>query len=331
MLSTAFPPPSRRLRLGMVGGGRTGEIGRTHRSAALMDGYWEVVAGALSSDPERGRLSAAEWLIAPDRAYADALTMAEREAARADRIDAVCICTPNNLHHAAARAFLDRGFHVVSDKPMTTTLQDALDLVRAVRGSGRVFALTHHSAGYPLVRLARDMVRAGELGEIRSVAVEYIGQYQAEPPPVGEWRNDPARSGPLGIVADIGTHAYHLARFVTGLEVSEMAADLSRLVPGRQLDDHATMLLRFENGARGHLWCTAVAVGNENMLRIRVFGSKGGLEWDQENPNLMRVTRLGEQPRLVTKGGLEDTPASRMATRPPSGHAEGYIEAFANL
>jgi predicted dehydrogenase len=328
---STLPPPRRRLRLGMVGGGRNGEIGNTHRSAALMDGRWEVVAGALSSNPDVGRVSAADWLIASDRAYPDALTMAEQEAGRPDRIDAVCVCTPNSLHHAASRAFLDRGIHVISDKPMTTRLDDALDLVQAVRSTGLVFALTHHSSGYPLVRLARDMVRAGELGEIRSVAVEYIAQYQAELSNPDEWRNDPARSGPLGIVADIGTHAHHLAQFVTGLTVTELSAELTRFVPGRQLDDHATMLLRFDNGARGHLWVTALAVGNENLLRIRVYGSKGGLEWDQENPNLMRVTRLGQQPRLVTKAGLEDTEASRAACRPPAGHAEGYIEAFANI
>jgi predicted dehydrogenase len=214
---------------------------------------------------------------------------------------------------------------------MTTSIEDALDLVGTVRSRGLVFALTHHGAGYPLIRLARDMVAAGELGELRSVAVEYIAQYQADLADPGEWRNDPARSGPLGIVADIGTHAYHLAGFVTGTEVSELAAELSTLVPGRRLDDHATMLLRFANGARGHLWCTALAVGNENGLRLRVYGSRGGLEWNQEQPDVLKVTQLGRQPRLVTKAGLEDTPSARAATRVPAGHAEGYIEAFANL
>lgn len=327
----ALPPPSRRLRLGMVGGGRNGVIGRTHRAAALMDGRWEVVAGALSSDWPTAQASAADWLIAADRAYAGHEQMAVAEVRRADRIDAVCICTPNSLHHAAARAFLDRGFHVISDKPMTTTLGDALDLVGAVRATGCVFALTHHSAGYPLIRLARDMVAAGEIGEVRSVAVEYIAQYQSELRDPGEWRNDPSRSGPLGIVADIGTHAHHLAGFVTGLTVTELAAELTRFVPGRRLDDHATMLLRFDNGARGHLWCTALAPGNENALRIRVYGDRGGLEWNQEQPDWMRVTRLGRQPRIVTKAGLEGTEASRAAARAPAGHAEGYIEAFANL
>ena len=321
----------RRLRLGMVGGGRAGNIGRSHRHAALLDGKWDLVAGALSTDPDRARASAADWLIASDRAYASYALMAADEAARHDGIDAVTICTPNDSHHAIARAFLDHGIHVICDKPLTTSMEAALDLVRATRKAGVIFAVTHTYSGYPLVRLARDLVAAGELGEIRSIAVEYVSQYQSELSPGDDWQNDPARSGPLGVVAGIGTHAHHLAAFISGLTLTELSAEMASLVPGHRLDDHATMHLRYSNGARGHLWCTTVAPGNENGLRIRLHGSKGGLAWAQEHPNHLTLSRLNEQPRLLSRGGFVSTPSAAAATRVPSGHPEGYLEAFANL
>jgi predicted dehydrogenase len=315
----------------MVGGGRGGNIGRSHRTAALMDGRWDVVAGMLSRNPETAAASAADWLIDPDRSYTDVKTMAAREAAREDRIDAVTICTPNNSHHAIACTFLDRGFHVICDKPLTTSMEDALDLVRRTREAGVVFAITHTYSGYPMVRMARDMIAAGDLGEIRSVAVEYVSQYQAELGDANDWQNDPARSGPLGVVAGTGTHAHHIAEFVTGLRLAELSADLSTLVPGHRLEDHATMHLRFDNGARGYLWNTTIALGSENSLSFRVYGSKGGLAWAQEHPNHMIFTRLNDQPRILSRGGFHATASAIAATRTPSGHPEGYLEAFANL
>ena len=317
----------------MVGGGQGAFIGAVHRIAARLD---DDYAGALASDPARARASAEELRIAPDRAYADFVTMARAEAARDDRIDVVAIVTPNHLHHSAALLFLDAGFDVICDKPLTTTLDDALDLVRTVRRTGRVFSVTHNYTGYPMVRQAREMIAAGVLGPIRVVQVEYAqdwlttrleetGQKQAA------WRTDPARSGPAGAVGDIGTHAHNLACFVTGLNLDSLAADLSIFVPGRALDDNAHMLLRFEGGARGMLWSSQVAPGNENGLRLRVYGETGGLEWQQEHPNQLRHAPHGETPRILARatGGLGA--AAAHATRIPSGHPEGYLEAFAQL
>jgi predicted dehydrogenase len=268
----------RRLRLGMVGGGQGAFIGAVHRIAARLDDRYELVAGALSSDPERARASAAELRIAPERAYASFAAMARKEAARDDGIDAVAIVTPNHLHHAAAKAFLEAGIHVICDKPMTTTVDDALDLVRTVRRTGLVFGLTHNYTGHPLVREARERVRAGELGAIRVVQVEYpqdwlttrieaTGQKQAA------WRTDPAQSGG-GAIGDIGSHAYNLAAFITGLQAESLCADLSTFVAGRRVDDNCNVLLRYAGGARGMLWACQVAPGNENALRVRVYGDR---------------------------------------------------------
>ena len=326
----------RRLRLGMVGGGQGAFIGAVHRIAARLDDRWELVAGALSSDPARARASAAELHIAEDRAYGDFAEMAAREAARADRIDAVAIVTPNHMHHAPARAFLDAGIHVICDKPLCHTLDDALDLERAVAAGTALFVLTHNYTGYPLVRQACEMVASGALGDIRVVQVEYpqdwlttrleeSGQKQAA------WRTDPARSGAAGCVGDIGTHAFHLAEFVTGLRAESVAADLSTFVAGRALDDNAHMLLRFGGGARGMLWSSQVAVGHENGLRLRVYGSLGGLEWAQEQPNLLVFAPFGEPPRAIRRAGAGASPVAAHASRIPSGHPEGYLEAFAQL
>ena len=328
--------PARPLRLGMVGGGRGAFIGGVHRLCARMDGQYELVAGALSSDPARARESGTDLLLASDRIYTSFAEMAAAEAKRPDGIEVVSIVTPNDSHHAIARAFLDRGIDVICDKPMTTTVEDALDLVQAVRRSGLIFGVTHNYTGYPMVRQAREMIAAGELGTIRVVQVEYVqdwlttkledtGQKQAA------WRVDPARAGVGGCLGDIGTHAHNLAGFVTGLAVRALAADLSRFVPGRQLDDNVHILLRFENGARGMLWSSQVAPGNENGLRLRVYGERAGLEWQQEHPNQLRVAPAGQPPRVLSRGGPNVGSAAALATRIPSGHPEGYLEAFANL
>ncbi|TWA83076.1 putative dehydrogenase [Azospirillum brasilense] len=328
--------PNRRLRLGMVGGGRGAFIGAVHRIAARLDDRYELRAGALSSDPERCQASGADLFLPPERCYASFAEMARAEAARDDGIDVVSIVTPNHLHHDAAKAFLEAGIHVICDKPLTTTLEDAEDLAAAVERSGLVFALTHNYTGYPMVRQARAMVAAGDLGTIRVVQVEYpqdwlstrleeSGQKQAE------WRTDPARSGIAGCVGDIGTHAFQLAEFVTGLRCTRVAADLTAFVEGRRLDDNAHMMLRFGDGARGMLWASQVAPGHENGLRLRVYGDKGGLEWFQEQPNHLRFSPLGEPPRTITRGGPGSDGAAAHATRIPSGHPEGYLEGFAQI
>ena len=326
----------RRIRLGMVGGGQGAFIGAVHRIAARMDDKYELVAGALSSDAQRAHASAAPLHIAPDRSYASFTAMAEAEAARPDGIEAVAIVTPNHMHHGPAKAFLARGIHVICDKPMTHRMEDALDLVEAARASNALFAVTHNYTGYPMVRQARAMVADGALGEIRVVQVEYPQEWlttrlEATGQKQAEWRTDPARSGAAGCVGDIGTHAFNLAEFVTGLRVETLAAELMRCVPGRELDDNAHILLRFGGGARGMLWASQVAPGNENALRLRVYGALGGLEWAQEQPNLLLHAPFGEPPRMLRRAGAGSSPAAAQASRIPSGHPEGYLEAFAIL
>jgi predicted dehydrogenase len=320
----------------MVGGGQGAFIGAVHRIAARLDDQYELVAGALSSDPARGQESAASLHIAPDRAYADAFLMAEAERRRPDPIDAVSIVTPNHLHAAAAEAFLAAGIHVICDKPLTTDVAQAERLVAAADRTGLLFAVTHNYTGYPMVREARALVAAGVLGALRTVQVEYAQDWlskrlEADGHKQAAWRTDPARSGPAGAVGDIGTHAFNLLEFVTGLRCSQLLADLSRFVPGRALDDDARMLLRFAGGARGALWCSQVAVGNENGLRLRIYGEVAGLEWAQEQPNHLRLTRLGEPPQLLTRGGPGLGADAAHATRIPAGHPEGYLEGFAQI
>ncbi len=325
----------------MVGGGEGAFIGAVHRIAVRLDDRYELVAGALSSDPARAHSSAAALHLDLARSYADYLAMAEAEAARPDGIEAVAIVTPNHRHHGPARAFLAHGIHVICEKPMTHRLEDALDLEAAVRDSGALFAVAHAYTGYPLVRQARAMVSEGALGEIRVVQVEYPQDWltaalEAGAPGQGgqkqaAWRTDPAQSGAAGSVGDIGTHAFNLAEFVTGLSVESLAAELTCFVPGRRLDDNAHMLLRFAGGARGALWSSQVAVGQENALRLRVYGSEGSLEWAQEQPNGLVFTPFGEPPRLIRRAGAGSGPAAAHASRVPSGHPEGYLEAFAQL
>jgi predicted dehydrogenase len=332
--STSSAP--RRLRLGMVGGGPGGFIGAVHRIAARLDDRYELVAAALSSDPARGRKAALDLHIAPDRAYASFAEMAATETKRLDRIDAVSIVTPNHLHFAPAKAFLEAGIHVICDKPLTTTVEDAIALAQLVRKTGLVFGVTHNYTGYPIIRQAREMIAAGELGKLRIVQVEYAQDWlttavEATGQKQAAWRTDPAQSGPAGSLGDIGTHAYNLACFVSGLHAEQVAAEASIFVPNRRLDDNVQMMLRYEGGARGMLWASQVAVGNENNLRLRIYGEKAGVEWRQEEPNALRFGPYGKPPQIVTRGGPAATEAARHASRIPSGHPEGYLEAFAQI
>lgn len=320
-----------RIRLGMVGGGNDAFIGAVHRIAARIDDRFELVAGALSSTPEKSRASG-EALGLP-RVYDDFKSMAIREARLKAGIEAVSIVTPNHVHYAAAREFLKRGIHVICDKPLTSTLPDARKLVKAAEASGAIFVLTHNYTGYPMVRQARQMVANGDIGRIRVVQVEYPQDWLSVEQDFkqAEWRTDPARSGVGGSTGDIGTHAFNLACFVTGLEVESLAADIQAFVPGRRVDDNAHVMLRFEGGARGMLWASQVAPGNENALRIRVYGESGGLEWAQEDPNYLWHTPFGEPKRLITRNGAGSGETSARMSRIPPGHPEGYLEGFANI
>ncbi|MEM9707209.1 MAG: Gfo/Idh/MocA family oxidoreductase [Pseudomonadota bacterium] len=322
---------SGRIKLGMVGGGNDAFIGGVHRIASRIDDHFELVAGALSSTPEKARASG-EALGLP-RIYDDFKAMAMREARLKDGIEAVAIVTPNHVHYAAAREFLKRGIHVICDKPLTSTLADAKKLVAAVEKSDALFVLTHNYTGYPMVRQAREMVASGDLGTIRVVQVEYPQDWLSVEQDIkqAEWRTDPERSGAGGSTGDIGTHAYNLACFVTGLEAESLAADLQAFVPGRRVDDNAHVLMRFKGGARGMLWSSQVAPGNENALRLRVYGEKGGLSWAQEDPNYLWYTPFGEPKRLITRGGAGSSAAAGRVSRIPPGHPEGYLEGFANV
>ena len=333
---TSAGEAKRRIRLGMVGGGPGAFIGAVHRIAARIDDHYELVAAALSSDAARSRAAAIDLHIAPDRAYGSYTEMAQAEAKRPDRIEAVSIVTPNHMHYPMAKAFLEAGFHVICDKPVTTTVPEALDLAAIVRRTGLLFGLTHNYTGYPMVRQARQMIADGQLGKLRLVQVEYAQDWLATPlEQTGQkqaaWRTDPAKSGPGGSLGDIGTHAYNIACFVTGLRCREVAADVSIFVPGRRLDDNVQLMLRFEEGAKGALWASQVATGNANNLRLRVYGEKAGLEWHQEEPNTLHFAKLGEAPEIIRRPGPGgDSPAAH-ASRIPAGHPEGYLEGFAQL
>ena len=324
------------IRLGMVGGGQGAFIGGVHRIAARIDGEFQLVAGALSSSPEKAKASAAELGLDPSRSYGSFQEMAKAEAKRADGIEAVSIVTPNHMHWPAAKAFLDAGIHVICDKPLTSNLADAKKLAALVEKSGKVFVLTHNYTGYPMIRHAREMVQKGQLGEIRVIQAEYpqdwlttkvedTGAKQAV------WRTDPKQSGAGGATGDIGTHAYNLARFVSGLELDSLSADLNAFVKGRLLDDNAHVMLRFKGGAKGMLWASQVAPGNENALKLRVYGTKGGIEWSQEQPNHLWYTPFGEPKQLITRAGAGAGPAAARVSRVPSGHPEGYLEGFATI
>ncbi|MBY4610197.1 Gfo/Idh/MocA family oxidoreductase [Rhizobium sp. 9T] len=330
-----------RIRLGMVGGGAGAFIGAVHRIAARIDDQYDLIAGALSSTPDKAVQSGRDLGLDPSRTYSSYREMAIREAKLKNGIEAVAIVTPNHVHYDAAKEFLKRGIHVICDKPLTSNLADAKKLKKVADENGALFVLTHNYTGYPMVRQAREMIANGELGDIRVVqaeypqdwlteAVEQTGQKQAA------WRTDPAQSGVGGSTGDIGTHAYNLASFITGLELDSLAADLDSFVPGRRLDDNAHVMLRFkakgsEKPAKGMLWCSQVAPGHENGLMVRVYGTKGGLEWTQKDPNYLWYTPFGEPKRLITRGGAGAGTAAGRVTRVPSGHPEGYLEAFATI
>lgn len=323
----------RPIRLGMVGGGNEAFIGAVHRIAARIDGRFSLVAGALSSTAEKAQASGAALGLDPARTYDDFKAMAIREARLKDGIEAVAIVTPNHVHYQAAREFLKRGIHVICDKPLTATMADAKKLTKAAQDSDALFVLTHNYTGYPMMRQAREMVAQGILGKIRVVQVEYAQDWLTEDEDFKQalWRTDPARSGAGGSTGDIGTHAFNLASFVTGLELEALSADLQAFVSGRQLDDNAHVMMRFVGGARGMLWCSQVAPGNENGLRLRVYGEKGGLEWAQENPNQLWYTSHGSPKQLLTRGGKGAIDAAERVTRIPAGHPEGYLEGFATI
>ena len=328
---------SGRIRLGMVGGGQGAFIGAVHRLAARMDDHYEFVAGALSADAVRAKASGEELGLASDRIYADFREMAKTEAKRKDGIEAVSIVTPNHMHFPAAKAFVEAGIHVVCDKPLSLNLKEALALEKLLaKNKNVIFALTHNYSGYPMIRHARAMVAAGELGDIRVVQGEYpqdwlttdlekSGQKQAA------WRTDPSKTGAGGCVGDIGTHTYQLGCFVTGLKLDELSADLTTFVKGRRVDDNVHVMLRYKGGAKGMIWASQVAPGHENGLKIRVYGTKGGLEWVQADPNYLWYTPFGEPKRLITRGGAGSNAAAARVTRVPPGHPEGYLEGFANI
>lgn len=337
MVSGTREQKTGRIRLGMVGGGQGAFIGAVHRLAARMDDEYEFVAGALSADPAKAKASGEDLGLAADRIYSDFKSMAKAEAKRADGIEAVSIVTPNHVHVPAAIAFIEAGIHVICDKPLSLNLKEALTLEKLLaKRKGVIFALTHNYSGYPMIRQAKAMVAAGELGDIRLVQGEYpqdwlttalekTGQKQAA------WRTDPKRSGAGGCVGDIGTHTYQLMCDISGLSGAELAADLTSFVKGRVLDDNAHVMLRFKGGAKGMVWASQVAPGNENGLKIRVYGTKGGLEWTQADPNYLWFTPFGEPKRLITRGGAGSDAAAGRVTRVPPGHPEGYLEGFANV
>ncbi|MCF4098495.1 Gfo/Idh/MocA family protein [Maritalea mediterranea] len=324
---------ARPIRLGMVGGGKGAFIGEVHRFAARLDGHHQLVAGALASTPEKSQASGAALGLAPDRIYDDFEQMAAQEADRPDGIEAVAIVTPNHMHFAPAKLFLEKGIHVICDKPLTSNLEDAKLLNDTAQKSNALFVLTHNYTAYPMIRQARDMVANGELGRIRLVQSEYLQDWLTEEADnkQASWRTDPKRSGAGGSIGDIGTHAFNLSCFVSGLEVEHLAADLQSFVPGRQVDDNAHIMLRFSDGARGTLWCSQVAPGNENGLRLRIYGEKGGLEWAQEDPNYLWYAPFSEPPRKITRNGPGAGEAAGRVSRIPPGHPEGYLEGFANI
>lgn len=332
---------SAKIRLGMVGGGQGAFIGAVHRMAARLDDHYDLVAGALSSTPDKSKASGVALGLDPDRCYGSFAEMAEKEAARSDGIEAVSIVTPNHVHFAAAKAFLERGIHVICDKPLTSNLDDAYRLKEVADKANALFILTHNYTGYPMVRHARELVQTGALGDLRLVQMEYPQDWLAEPveqtgAKQAVWRTDPAQSGVGGSTGDIGTHAYNLGSFISGLDLDELAADVHTFVEGRRLDDNAHVMLRFkakgaEMPAKGLLWCSQVATGNENGLKVRIYGTKAGIEWTQADPNYLWFTKLGEPKQLITRGGAGAGSAASRVTRIPSGHPEGYLEAFATI
>jgi predicted dehydrogenase len=322
----------------MVGGGPGAFIGAVHRMAAALDGEYALVAGAFSADPAKSAETGVELGLDPDRVYGSYEEMAAAEAARpeSDRIEVVSIVTPNHLHHPIARLFLEAGIHVVCDKPLTTTVEDAEELCRLAVEHDRVFAVTHNYTGYPMVKEARARVSAGEIGTVRKVVVEYSQGWlrtllEAEGQKQAAWRSDPEQSGASGVLGDIGSHAHNLVRYVTALDVERLFADLGTVVDGRVLDDDATVVLELSGGVRGLLFSSQISTGERNHLRLRVYGTEGGLDWSQEDPNRLRLVEPDGSERILYRGGATLSAAAGANTRLPGGHPEGFIEAFANI
>jgi len=321
---------------GMVGGGPGAFIGEVHRIAARFDGHAALLAGSFSSTFEKTKETGTQLGVAQDRMYADYAEMAEKEAARQDGIDFVAIVTPNKLHYPVAKEFLQRGIHVICDKPLTTTIEEAEELKQLAKDKGALFGVTYTYTGYPMVKNARAMVQNGEIGKIRFVAAEYPQDWLAEPMEKqglkqAEWRTDPKQSGISNAVGDIGTHVENLVSYVTGLKITKLAARLDSFVEGRVLDDNASILVEYDGGATGLYWVSQIAAGNDNALRIRVFGTKGGLEFRQEDPNHLTVTPLGGPTKTLSRGRETMSDRATELSRVPPGHPEGYFEAFANI
>ncbi|RWR07551.1 Gfo/Idh/MocA family protein [Paenirhodobacter populi] len=320
----------------MVGGGQGAYIGNIHRLASRLDGQWQLVAGAFDVDPARGRDFAIAQGLDPARSYGTYQELIAGEAAREDPVDAVAICTPNFTHYPIAKALIEAGFEVICEKPLTATLADAVALEALARESGRFVGVTYTYSGYPLVHEARVRIARGEIGDVRTVQVEYPLEWMSAPiekagNQQAAWRTDPLKNGRGGSIGDIGTHAYHLAGFVTGLKLESLTADLATFVEGRALDDNAHVLLRYQGGARGLLWSSQVAIGNSNGVRLRVFGSKGSFQWYQEQPNELIYTPLDGRVQVIKRGSADLSEDAAARTRTPPGHPEGYLEAFANL
>tara|TARA_B100000214_G_scaffold371907_1_gene349154 strand:- start:125 stop:1276 length:1152 start_codon:yes stop_codon:yes gene_type:complete len=326
----------RKIRIGMVGGGKDAFIGGVHRIALRLDGYYELVAGSFSSNFDNSKETGKDLGLTDDRIYETYQEMAEKESSRQDGIDVVSIVTPNHLHVPIAKVFAEKGIHIICDKPLAMSSYEALELKNIIERKKLIFALTHNYTGYPMVRHARSLVQKGELGNIRVIQAEYpqdwlttkvedTGLKQAE------WRTDPKRSGGGGCIGDIGTHAFNLIRFISGLEIDELSADIHTFVKGRLLDDNAQIMLRFKGGAKGSIWSSQIAVGNENNLKIRIYGEKGGIEWKQEDPNYLDFTIFGQPTQRITRGGSGANEEANKVTRIPPGHPEGYLEGFANI
>ena len=326
----------RRMRIGMVGGGKDAFIGGVHRIALRLDGNYELVAGSFSSNFDNSKETGKDLGLAEDRIYETYQEMAEKESARSDGIHVVAIVTPNHLHVPIAKIFAEKGIHIISDKPLALSSEETIELKNIVENNKIIFALTHNYTGYPMVRHARSLIQKNDLGSIRVVQAEYPQDWlttKAEDSGLkqAEWRTDPKRSGDGGCIGDIGTHAFNLIRFITGLEVDELSADIHTFVKGRLLDDNAQIMLRFKGGAKGAIWSSQVAVGNENNLKIRVFGENGGLEWRQEDPNYLYYTKYGHPTQKITRGSGSASEEANNVTRIPPGHPEGYLEGFANI
>ena len=326
----------RRMRIGMVGGGKDAFIGGVHRIALRLDGNYELVAGSFSSNFDNSKETGKDLGLAEDRIYETYQEMAEKESARSDGIHVVAIVTPNHLHVPIAKIFAEKGIHIICDKPLALSSEEAIELKNIVENNKTIFALTHNYTGYPMVRHARSLIQKSDLGSIRVVQAEYPQDWlttKAEDSGLkqAEWRTDPKRSGNGGCIGDIGTHAFNLIRFITGLDVDELSADIHTFVKGRLLDDNAQIMLRFKGGAKGAIWSSQVAVGNENNLKIRVFGENAGLEWRQEDPNYLYYTKFGHPTQKITRGSGSASEEANNVTRIPPGHPEGYLEGFANI